>query len=98
MQFISQHDPEAFSSTALWARIRVAVAAVEHDAGAGRFPYDVACNLLRPVDDTRMHLDNEPDEDEWTFLLCVAAGEAAMVLDCVLAVRGTVLRCCGAFH
>ncbi|XP_022090064.1 uncharacterized protein LOC110978974 [Acanthaster planci] len=33
------------------------------------FPYDIACNVIRSYDHTRIHEDCEKQEDEWTFLL-----------------------------
>ena len=55
----------------MWYKILKLINHLTPDSAQSWYPYDVACNLIRMTDDTRIHEDGNRNEDEWTFLLYV---------------------------
>ena len=68
VQWISGYEVQAFVTTKYWGIVRQ-VAKYVSGGWDGWYPYDVSCNLIRVTDYTRIHLDCEESEKEWTFLL-----------------------------
>ncbi|XP_038078871.1 uncharacterized protein LOC119746140 [Patiria miniata] len=67
VQWIAGFNIDDFVQSRMWNITRQVARYV---SGTDKwFPYDIACNIIRAYDHTRIHEDCEKKEDEWTFLL-----------------------------
>ncbi|XP_033642095.1 uncharacterized protein LOC117302311 [Asterias rubens] len=67
VQWIAAFSIDNFTQTTVWNITRQVA---KYVSGTDEwFPYDVACNVIRSFDYTRIHEDCEVQEDEWTFLI-----------------------------
>ncbi|XP_038073758.1 uncharacterized protein LOC119741890 [Patiria miniata] len=67
-QWIKSFDPEKFATSAVWRRLSQVMRHVSGNRTSW-YPYDVALNIVRSADHTRIHQDCEEWEDEYTMVL-----------------------------
>lgn len=73
VQWIAGFDVTEFTQTQVWKRVQEMLGFInkgKHDW----YPYDVALNLVRPADHTRIHPDAERHQYEYTYLLYLTEG------------------------
>ena len=74
VQWIMQFEVDDFINTTLWQDVKSMVKFVSGEKGW--FPYDIGCNNIRNLDNTKLHNDltygeraDVKDQNEYTFLL-----------------------------
>nr|XP_039267648.1 uncharacterized protein LOC120342750 [Styela clava] len=72
VQWIVQYNVSQFLQTPVWQRVEELLEFVGEKNKW--YPYDVALNLVRPADHTRIHPDAEHHQHEYTYLLYLTEG------------------------